>query len=73
MRDPMKTATTVAAPDSVGEILFEFSAIGNSVKVCAVDPATLREVTIIGPVNAGEAALKRAAMQKLRFMLRKLG
>jgi hypothetical protein len=51
------------------EILFEFTAVGNSVKVCAVDPVTLREVSIIGPVSAGEEALKRAALQKLRYVL----
>ena len=50
-------------------ILFEFTAIGNSVKVSAVDPVTLREVSIIGPVTAGEEALKRAARQKLDYVL----
>lgn len=51
------------------EVLFEFSAIGNSVKVCAIDTATMREVSIIGPVTAGEEALKRAALQKLNYVL----
>lgn len=51
------------------EILFEFSAIGNSVKVSAVDPMTMREVSIIGPVTAGEEALKRAALRKLQFVM----
>lgn len=50
------------------EILFEFSAVGNAVKVSAVDPISMREVSIIGPVTAGEEALKRAALQKLRYV-----
>ena len=63
-------------PNSAGganlsEILFEFTAVGNSVKVCAVDTATLVEATIIGPVSAGEHALKHAVLQKLRYVLAK--
>ncbi len=53
------------------EVLFEFSAVGNSVKVCAVDPKTLVEATIFGPVTAGEEALKHAAVQKLQYVLAK--
>ena len=56
---------------NLGEVLFEFSAIGNSVKVCAVDPESLVEATICGPVGAGEQALKYAALQKLRYVLAK--
>jgi phosphoheptose isomerase len=59
----------VAATARSREVLFEFSAIGNSVKVCAIDPVTMREVSIIGPVTAGEEALKRAALQKLNYVL----
>lgn len=54
---------------TLDEVIFEFSAIGNSVKVCAVDPYTGKEVSIVGPLNAGEAALRRAALAKLRFVL----
>ena len=54
-----------------GEIIFEFSAMGDSVKVCAIDPHTGTEVSIVGPVNAGEAALRRTAMAKLYYMLEK--
>jgi hypothetical protein len=35
------------------DMIFEFSAVGNSVKVCAIDPQTGLEVSIVGPVNAG--------------------
>ena len=55
----------------LGNVIFEFSAVGNAVKVCAVDPDTGLEVSIVGPVNAGEAALRKTAMAKLRYMLDK--
>lgn len=54
-----------------GSVIFEFSAVGNAVKVCAVDPETGLEVSIVGPANAGEAALRRIAMSKLHYMLEK--
>jgi hypothetical protein len=55
----------------LGNMIFEFSAVGNAVKVCAIDPDTGLEVSIVGPVNAGEEALRRTAMSKLRYMLDK--
>lgn len=60
-----------AKPAELREVLFEFSAVGNSVKVCAIDPVTLVEAAIIGPVGADEPALKHAALQKLRYVLAK--
>lgn len=53
------------------DVIFEFSAVGNSVKVCAVDARSGLEVSIVGPVNAGEAALRRAALDKLEYMMDK--
>jgi len=55
----------------LGNVIFEFSAMGNAVKVCAIDPDSGLEVSIVGPVNAGEEALRRTAMAKLRYMLDK--
>lgn len=57
-------------PD-LGEVLFEFRRIGNSVKVSAIEPITNTEVSIVGPVTAGEHALKVAAIRKLRYVLAK--
>ena len=51
--------------------LVEFQVIGSSVKVSALDPVTLHEVSIVGPANAPEAELSRLAVQKLEHMLRK--
>lgn len=53
------------------EILFEIVAFGNVVKVIAVDAATGTEVSIQGPANAGEAALKNAALRKLDYVMSK--
>ena len=53
------------------EILLEFQRIGNAVKVVAMDPETLVEVTIMGPPGAGEEALSRIAMRKLEYVLNK--
>ncbi|MDA0787766.1 MAG: hypothetical protein O3B37_15915 [Proteobacteria bacterium] len=55
----------------LGNVIFEFSAVGNAVKVCAIDPDTGLEVSIVGPVSASEEALRRTAMSKLRYMLDK--
>ncbi|NKB50075.1 MAG: hypothetical protein GKS02_12035 [Alphaproteobacteria bacterium] len=66
-----ETAQNRGGAEDLGEVLFEFSAVGNSVKVCAVDTDSLVEATIIGPVSAGEQALKHAALQKLRYVLAK--
>ena len=54
------------------DIIIEFMRIGNSVKVSAMDPATLTEVTIVGPANAGEETLKRNVLKKLEFVLAKI-
>jgi hypothetical protein len=50
------------------EILVEFVAIGNSVKVTAVDPATGLEAIIVGPAGAARNALADAARRKLEFL-----
>ncbi len=53
------------------EIIIEFHRIGGSVKVSAMDPATLTEVSIVGPANAGEETLKRNVLRKLEYVLAK--
>ncbi len=53
------------------EVLLEFQRIGNAVKVVAVDPESLVEVTIMGPPGAGEEALTRIAVRKLEYVLNK--
>lgn len=55
------------------EVLLEFQQIGNAVKVIAVDPDTLTEVSIMGPPSVGEEVLKRNAINKLEYVLSKKG
>lgn len=55
--------------DGPAEILIEFHQLGHAVKVTAVDPETLTEVSIIGPVNAPQTQLERTAIAKLRYVL----
>ena len=51
------------------EFLIEYLIVGQSVKVSAVDPVTLTEVSIVGPVSAGRTELQRNAVRKLKYVL----
>jgi len=53
------------------EVLIEIFQVGSSVKVSAVDPETGIEVSIVGSPSAGEEILKRTAINKPNYMLRK--
>lgn len=53
------------------EVIFEFVQHGASVKVTAMDPGTLVEVSIVGPASAGQATLKATALNKLKYVLAK--
>jgi len=53
------------------EVLFEFYQVGDYVKVSAVDPITLTEVSIVGSAHVGQHELERIAANKLRYVLRK--
>jgi hypothetical protein len=53
-----------------GEVYFEFTAIGQSVKVTAIDAATGLEVSVIGPAGAARVDLQQAALQKLGARLK---
>ena len=58
--------------DDQGYII-EFHRIGNAVKVSAMDPATLTEVSMVGTPGAGEAELTRLVIRKLEYVLAKRG
>ena len=53
------------------EVYFEFVAIGNVVKVMAIDSVTGIEVSVMGPVKAARADLQQLALQKLKARLRR--
>jgi hypothetical protein len=58
---------------SLGEVIFEFRTLGNVVKVSAVHVATNTEVCLMGPPGAGEYVLKKAALRKLEYVLKRCG
>jgi hypothetical protein len=51
------------------EVLFEFTAIGNVVKVAALDATTGIEVTVMGPAHAHRGDLQKLALAKLNARL----
>jgi hypothetical protein len=54
-----------------GEYFIEYYSIGNSIKVTAIDPVTMTEVSIVGSPLVSQDALSRLAIRKLEYMLRK--
>ena len=58
-----------SASDGGREVYFEFTGIGRTVKVSAIDAATGFEVSVIGPASASQADLERLALQKLNARL----
>ena len=64
----------MVASEHGDDIIIEFYRVGRSVKVSAMDPRTLTEVSIVGPATAGEATLKQAVLKRLEYvMARKRG
>ena len=59
-------------PSNGDEILLEIARIGNSLRVVALDPRTLAEVTFQAPPAADRAALATLARRKLDFVMEKV-
>ncbi|HEV7370942.1 DUF6898 family protein [Arenibaculum sp.] len=57
-----------AAMGGEREVLIEFQRVGMYLKATAVDPDTLTEVSVVGPLHA-EAQLKRTVVAKLSYVL----
>lgn len=53
------------------EILFEFTRQGNVVKVTAIEPETLTEVSVIVPCSLSEEQMKFQALNRLKYVLQK--
>ena len=53
------------------EVYFEFVAIGNVVKVTAIDSQTGTEVSAMGPASASQADLQQLALQKLKARIKR--
>ena len=55
------------------EVYFEFTRIGNIVKITAIDSATATEVSVMGPANVAQSDLERVALRKLKARLKREG
>jgi hypothetical protein len=53
-------------PGNDREVYFEFTVIGQVVKVTAIDSVTGIEVAAMGPASASQADLQQLALAKLR-------
>lgn len=52
-----------------GEAIIEFQTIGQTVKVSAIDSATLTEISVVAPASATARQMTDAALKKLRYVL----
>ena len=52
-------------------IIIEFVQVGAYVKVSAIDPVSLFEVSIVGDPSASRNTLEQIAIKKLKFVLSK--
>lgn len=66
-----RTVRPSALPPVVGEVLLEMKPIGRQMKVTALDPVSLTEVSFIAPSNAVRTDVKRLAISKLSYVIRK--
>ncbi len=55
----------------LSEVLFEIQQIGNSVRVCAVDPNSNTEIVVVGAPWMSLYSLKINAIRKLRYVMAK--
>ena len=55
------------------EVIFEFYPVRSIMRVSAMDTATMTEISIQGPVNAGESVLRKNALMRLEYVLKKEG
>ena len=54
---------------SSGEVFFEFTQLGQQMRVAAIDAATSVEVVIIAPVTATRIQMQNIALAKLKRRL----
>lgn len=55
------------------EVIFEFQPVGAYVRVSALDAGSLTEIVIQGPLGAPEELLKRNALKRLEYVMKKKG
>lgn len=57
--------------DDDNAYIVEFVSVGKNLKVIAIDPVTMREVSIVGAHKAGQKALAKLAVKKLQYVLKR--
>lgn len=55
------------------QVIIELISIGNAMKVSAMDPESLTEVSIVGDARTSRDILERTAVRKLEYVMRKNG
>ena len=68
-RPKRKVLLLVRMQQDQSEVIIEFYRMGHYIKVSAVDPVSLTEVSIVGSPQVGQTTLERTAIQKLRYVL----
>lgn len=58
-------------PLSDREVILEFYPVGQYMRVTAMDVITLTEISIQGPASASEETLKKNALKRLEYVLKK--
>ena len=53
------------------DYIIQFYAVGKSVKAVALDPVTLKEVTVVAPRSTSKKQPAGLAVRKLEFVLNK--
>lgn len=56
-------------PGASGKVLFEFTQLGQQVRVAAIDEATGIEVVVVAPVTASQVQMQTLALAKLKRRL----
>jgi hypothetical protein len=53
------------------EVILEYAQVGQIMRVSAIDVSSLTEISTQGPVSAGQEVLKRNALKRLEYVLKK--
>ena len=57
--------------DATEGYIVEYVSLGGSLKVTAIDPASMKEVSIVGSPRATRRELAQLAVRKLKYVLNK--
>lgn len=60
-------------PSHAGQVYFEFTQLGQQVRVAAIDGATGIEVIVIAPLTATQVQMQNLALAKLKRRLEQQG